>query len=107
MGGSVSKHPEACARARSTIDEVVSGEASPQVVSELESHVSACLDCSAELELARTIEGGLGAMAELEPPASIWTKLEARLDEAERGPQARKSTAEQPALKLVRLPARS
>jgi hypothetical protein len=99
--------PEPCARLRSVLADVVSGEATGQTVHDAESHARDCVDCHAELELARAIEGRLTILPDLEPPEQIWTKLEARLDEADRNSPGQRSKVKQPALRLVRLPARS
>jgi hypothetical protein len=91
------------------VSDLVSGEASPAMASEADSHRAGCPDCASELSLALSIERNLSSLPDHEPPAGLWAKLEARLDEADRdlAPQRATAPRRRTAPKLLRLPVRS
>jgi hypothetical protein len=102
----MAEHSDACIRFLSVVGDIAAGQAEPGVAAEAAHHAHGCPDCAGELELARTIEARLTAAPDLEPPAEMWSKLEARLDELDRTPEAKPKRAPAVAGKLVRLPAR-
>lgn len=71
-----------CSTARGQIGPYIDGELGTDAVPELEAHLCACADCTAELAHCRGLVEQLAAAAQtanLAPPAHVWSAIEQRL----------------------------
>ena len=97
--------PEACSRFLSAVGDLVSGE--PVMgASEHHAHRAGCSSCAAEFDLATHIHSDLATLPEMEPPASMWTALQPRLDEVDLAPVRKRERVPALVPRLVRSPAR-
>lgn len=97
-----------CQEFRDSLGDFVSEELPVGMLLEGVEHASACRSCGDELAVLQTIQDACRSLAEVEPPARIWTSLMARIEaeeaeaaSAEKSTTTEKARAAVPARKLL------
>lgn len=87
-----------CAEFRDALGDFVSEELPVGTMLDGVSHATTCPPCGTELSEMQTVQDALRSLAEVEPPATIWTSLMARIEAEEAAaPAAETAEATSPA----------
>jgi hypothetical protein len=82
-----------CQTAREHFGPHIDGELPTEIAADLEQHLRTCPACAAEFDELRTLAAGLARTADIKAPASIWLRIEQRLDEPAAGRRMRALSA--------------
>ncbi len=69
-----------CKRVKDHLGRYLDGEAAPGIAREVESHLSSCYSCAAELEELRLLAAAIAERMPVTVPADLWARIECRLE---------------------------